>query len=584
MKTNDLSKIRYISLVLIILLLLFVQPGYAQSPVAATVDRTSMASNELVTLTVTIDVEAASPRVTLPVTDKFTTITSSRSSQMSIVNGNISTRYVYRYLLRPLETGQLTIEPIEVDIDGQIYKTDPITIEVSDVAASGQSPSGSNQQGSGDRDLSNQSFFVEAEVDNPNPYLGEQVIYTHRLYTAFTGFSEPNYDLPRFTGFWTNDEPIVTQRHHQISGRRFSVREVKIVLFPTRTGELTIDETVVTSRSSLFSDGFVLQTDPIEIEVKPLPDDAPPDFEGAVGLFTIDAEVSNDLAKVDEPITLLVILTGQGNISTAPDPLWPDMPEWRVFDAQANTLTDFRDSHLIGRRVYERLMVPGSAGTFTIPPITYTYFDPDAGEYRTIGTDPIEVTVEPGAGEPPPPVVIGVNKEEIERLGTDIRHIKPVPPVLTLAGTPLTAQTEYWLIWGVPILLLVANFAWSRRQTYLKRNRGLARSMRAYKRAKKLFAQARSNAQDPYIAAGQILNTYLSDKLNQPVTGLTQSALTNLLKSKNIKADLIERVHDCLMGSDMGRFGPGSSAPNHGQRLLDQTEALVADLEETFKS
>ena len=580
MKASSISKFGRISLVLMGLLFLALQPGYAQSPVTATVDRASISSNELVMLTITVDVDTTSPRVTLPAMDKFTIITSSRSSQMSIVNGNISTRHVQRYLLRPLATGQLTIDPIEVEIDGQTYLTDPITIEVTDTPA--VPPSAGS--GGSERDLTNQTFFVEAEVDNPNPYLGEQVIYTHRLYSAFTSFSEPNYDLPRFTGFWTDDEPVVTQRHHQIEGRRFTVREVKIVLFPTRTGKLTIDETVVTSRSSLLSDGFILQTEPVDLEVKPLPDDAPPDFSGAVGLFTLDAEVSNNRAKVDEPITLLVIMTGQGNISTAPDPVWPDMPEWRVFDAQASTFTDFRDGHLIGRRVYERLMVPGVAGDFTIPPITYTYFDPQAGEYRTISTNPIEMTVEPGAGEPPPPLVIGANKEEIERLGADIRHIKPVPSILTLAEMPLTAQRGYWLLWGLPIFVWVVNRAWTRRQMYFKQNVGLARSLRAYKQARKSLAQARSSAQDPYLAAGHILNVYLSDKLNQPVVGLTQNVLTELLQSKNIDAGLVGRVHECLMESDLGRFGPGGSAPNHAQRLLDKTESLVTDLEEAFKS
>ena len=551
----------------------------SQSPIEVSVDRTSISEDSYVTLRLTVNA-ADRPRVNLPTMDEFTTIRTSRGDQMTITNGVVSQRYIYDYWLRPVSAGQLTIDPIEVVVDGQSYSTDPITIDV--VGGSGQ-PAAPGQQGSGAEQAPTADFFVEAEVDNPNPYLGEQVIYTHRLFTAFN-VSQPSYDFPRFTGFWAEDEPLVTQRTGQRDGRRFSVRETRIVLFPTRVGPLQIDETVITARSGLFSSGFVLQTEPINLEVKSLPEDAPPDFNGAVGLFTLESEVSNNLAKVDEPITLLAVLTGQGNISAAPDPEWPDMPEWRVFDAQANTFTDFRSGKLIGRRVYERLMVPGAAGSFTIPPITYTYFDPDAGEYRSVSSAPVNLTVEPGSGEAPPPVVIGANKEEIERIGSDIRHIKPVSPAIARASTPLTSQTSYWLAWGVPVLLLGLNYVWSRRQLYLKRNVGQARSARAYKVARKSLSEARRGNNDRYIASGQILTSYLADKLNQPVVGLTQDSLADLLKSKGLDPVLLEQVHDCLAESDMGRFGPGGSTPGHSDRLLDRTEELIGYLEKTLTS
>lgn len=562
-------------------LFLLTQTGHAQSqsPIEVSVDRTNISEDSYVTLRLTVQAEDR-PRVNLPTMDEFTTIRTSRGDQMTIVNGVVSQRYIYDYWLRPVSAGQLTIDPIEVVVDGQSYSTDPITIDV--VTSANQSVTPGQDDGNTGQGPT-ADFFVEAEVDNPNPYLGEQVIYTHRLFTAFN-ISQPNYDFPRFTGFWAEDEPLVTQRTGQRDGRRFTVRETRIILFPTRVGPLQIDETVITARSGLFSSGFVLQTEPVELDVKPLPENAPDDFNGAVGLFTLESEVSNDQAKVDEPITMLAVLTGQGNISAAPDPEWPDMPEWRVFDAQSNTFTDFRSGKLIGRRVYERLMVPGSAGSFTIPPVTYTYFDPDAGEYRSVSSAPINLSVEPGSGEAPPPVVIGANKEEIERIGSDIRHIKPISPAITRADTPLMAQTGYWLAWGAPLLLLAVNFGWSRRQSYLKRNIGSTRSAQAYKRAKKAISEARRGNEDRYIASGQILTTFLADKLNEPVVGLTQDSLADLLTAKGLDTVLLDQVQDCLAESDMGRFGPGGNAPGHADRLLDKTEELIGYLEKTLTS
>ena len=573
---------RYLKYGLIFLSLLFMaQPGYAQTPppVRAEIDRTEITENDLIRLSLIVETESDVPRVTTPDMDKFTTVRTSRGDRMTITNGVVSRQYTYLYWLKPTETGQLTIESFEVVIDGQTYITDPIAVAV---VSGGPTTGGSGTSPGDGGQLPSKDFFVEVEIDNPNPYLGEQVVYTHRLYTAFN-ISQPNYDFPRFTGFWYEEDPFVTNRYGRVEGRRFNVRESKVILFPTRAGTLQIDETVITSRSSLFSTGFVLESEPLVVEVKPLPEETPDEFEGAVGLFTIEAEVSNNVAQVDEPITLLAKLTGQGNISTAPDPIWPDMPEWRVFDAQANTFTDFRSGKLIGQRVYERLMVPGVAGRFMMPPISYTYFDPEAEEFRTVRSEPIEIMVEPGSGEAPPPVVIGANKEAIERIGSDIRFIKPAPLALASIETTLVNDSRYWAAWGLPIVLLALNFIWSRRQSFLRRNVDQVRSAQAHRKARRAIAAARKETQDLYIVTGQILTTYLTDKLYQPVVGLTQDKLAELLQARHISAELIAQVSRCLTECDMGRFGPGGSTPGHAENLLDRTEDLIADLEKALE-
>jgi hypothetical protein len=570
-----------ISLILLVLFIATAQPTYAQSsPVSASVDRTDITANEQVTLTITVEADEERPIISLPDLAHFDTIRTTQVSQMSIINGVVGRRYFYHYTLRPLTTGELAIGPIDVEVSGQTFTTDPILIQVN------QADPLSSQPGQQDGDANqppSAEVFVEAEIDNANPHLGEQVVYTHRLYTVYspTGI---DYDFPRFTGFWQEEEAVVRDSRLTLNGRRYTVRETKVILFPTQTGPLTIDETILTSRSSLFSNGFILKTAPIDLEVKPLPDDPPRDFGGAVGLFTIEAEVSNNLARVNEPITLLVRLFGQGNISSAPDPTWPEIQEWRVFDAQSTTNTNFLSGNLSGERIYERLMVPGAPGRFTVPSINYTYFDPNEGEYRTISTNPIEVTVEPGTGEAPPPVVIGANKEEIERIGADIRHIKPAPQVLNRATAPVTEQNRYWLAWGIPILLVVGYAVWSRREAYFRRNVGRARSMQAHRQAKKSLAQARKNSGDLYIASGHILNAYLSDKLNKPVVGLTQDALAGALAGKGVAPEQIKQVQTILAESDMGRFGPGGHLPNHAGKLLDKAEQLIVDLEKTFPS
>ena len=187
---------------IIALFILYITPGFAQgqSPISATVDRTSLTTDDTLTLTVTINANIANPpQPSLPGLAGFNIIGSSTSSQISIVNGAMSSRLNYNYSLQPYEAGTLVIEPVGVTIDGQAYTTAPINVQVTQgTGAPSPAPAPSNRQApTTSTELAGQKLFVEAEVDNPNPYLGEQVTYTFRFYQAADGF-DSFFDQPQF--------------------------------------------------------------------------------------------------------------------------------------------------------------------------------------------------------------------------------------------------------------------------------------------------------------------------------------------------------------------------------------------------
>jgi hypothetical protein len=198
-------------------------------------------------------------------------------------------------------------------------------------------------------------------------------------------------------------------------------------------------------------------------------------------------------------------------------------------------------------------------------------------------TQPIPVSIAPGdpasaeaQNYAPAP---GGHKETVEQLATDIRHVKPVPSKLSLGDRPVTESPLYWLAWSVPLLGIVGNFVWQRRQRYWHNNAGLARSSQARKKAQKALARARTEKGDVYSAAGQVLTDYLADKLDQPVAGLTHQALATLLEEKGLRAGQIERVGICLTDAELGRFSPESNDPAHAANLLQEIDILIGDLE-----
>lgn len=570
--------------VVLFILLLTTQGTLAQQPLTAEVDRTSLTTDDLVTLTVVVRSSAlTTPRPTLPPLDGFDVVGSSSSSQINVINGEMSAEASYHYRLHPTQPGELTIGAISVELDGQVYTTDPITIQVSQGSAQPTPPNPNSGPAAPAPDtLSGQNFFVEAEVDNPTPTIGQQIIYTFRFYQAVNLFDQPRYDAPTFTGFWNQQQPDQSQYTIEVSGRAYRVTELRTLLFPTIAGETTIEPAVLTIPGDLFTAGVTIQTQPVTVDVQSPPPNAPADFNGAVGQFEIAAQVDATQVKVNDPLTLRITLDGVGNIENLPEPVWPTIPDWRAFESQATTNTRFQDGVLSGNRVYERLMVPGVAGEFTIPPISYTYFDPATGEYKTIATEAFPVTVTPGEESPPVPVVLGAGKEAIERIGGDIRHIKPVPPKLNSDSGTVTARAWYWILWGIPLLLMAGNYIRLNRQARLQGNTALARSLQARKRALKTLALAKKENRDPYDSAGQILTAYLGDKLNRSVSGLTRPELAAHLQSAGVQAELIQRVQNSLSLSDLGRYSPATANPAHAQRLPDDLKKLIDDLEAAF--
>jgi hypothetical protein len=575
-----------IPVTVIILLLLAVTPGYAQGNgvITASVDRTSLSTDETFTLAVTINADVSNPpNPTLPSLEGFTVMGSGSSSQISIVNGAMSSQLIYSYRLQPYAPGDLVIDPISVTLNGQTFTTEPITVQVTQGTGAPQAVPPSNATAPTSTEFRGQAYFVEAEVDNPTPFLGEQVNYVFRFYEDFGAFGQPQYEAPTFTGFWTENQTDQSQYQVQAGGRFYNVTELRTVLFPSLMGPVTIEPARLIIPGGFFSAGAELQTQPVTLDVKPLPANAPASFNGAVGQFTLSGAVDTTQSKVNEPITWRITLAGRGNLGALPDPVWPEMPEWRSFESQATTNTRFQNGQVVGERVYERLLVPQAEGEYTIPAMEYTYFDPIAGEYQTMTTQPIPVSIAPGdpasveaQNYAPAP---GGHKETVEQLATDIRHVKPAPSKLSLGDRPVTELPLYWLAWSVPLLGIVGNFVWQRRQRYWHNNAGLARSSQARKKAQRALARARTEKGDIYSAAGQVLTDYLADKLDQPVAGLTHQALATLLEEKGFGAGQIERVGVCLTDAELGRFSPDSSDPAHAANLLKEIDILIGDLE-----
>ncbi|MCB0191261.1 MAG: BatD family protein [Anaerolineae bacterium] len=513
------------------------------------------------------------------------------------MGGEIQTEVVYTYQLQPRRTGTLTIPPIPIQFnDDDVVESDSISFEVTQGEPPAPSPNHAVLPGPivPPADLVDQDFYVEAVVDQESPYLGQQIIYTFRLYQAIRLYRQPQLEMPIFSNFETLGMPV-QEYNLDIGDRTYLISEIRTALFAKSTGNINIGPAQLIFPGSFFEESVELYTQPIEMNIKRLPDDAPPEFTGAVGQFDIEAWFSPQVAVINQPSTLSVAITGVGNINTLPDPIWPPLHQWRTYDSFKSQSMNMKNGQMQGTRVYERLIVSDKLGDLTIPPSQLVYFDPVAEEYRTASTKSLKVRVI----APPTP-------DPASATATAVAMIPAATPVGQAGNVDLDTDNEpsiinpnfsgslesSWsvilpmgvvLVWticaGIPTAVVVGAgglWLWQKRQ---KKNGSEADAINQPKEMMHpAIAQALTMSNDNYQAVSRALTDYLGQRLGSSVKGLTRMELAERLKADNLSMLQIHKINDYLARSEMGRYGPQTD--NAGWDLLAKADKLLFELDE----
>ena len=553
--------------------------------VTAEVDKTELAVGEEFTLWIKID-GALNPRQpAIPNYDGIRRL--GPPSIQWVRDGTGTTVFAYVYRFEATKVGKVTIEPISVTVSGQTLSTEQVEVEVFQGLVVPTPGPGQGQPSSDDESSEDGIMFVTASIDDDKPYLGQQVTYAFKFYRrsvlfpSFGRFGQPRYAPPGFSGFWNGQETDQDEYTETIGSNRYQVVELQTVLFPTVVGTLVIEPAGLTVPIDFFESPNFLETDPIVIEVQPLPPTAPAGFTGAVGSFDISAEVDNTNGKLNEPVQLTVRVEGEGNVETLPDPAWPDFEDWRVFESPSESSSSVVDGQLVGTRTYESVLVPEKAGVLTVPEIGYTFYDPSVEEYVEAVTEPIVMSIAEADGMSPLLPSPG-GGTAVERAGSDVRHIKPVPSTLQQSGGRFIGAAAYWAVWTIPLLALVGAVAWRRRQTASERGLAAARKRNALPEARNALARAGQSGADPRVAVADILSEYLSARLDMPVTGLTHEAVDRWLQGLGVPLELALQVEGILGAAEMAKYAPEVGDALAAEEHFERAARLLNDIEEAI--
>ncbi|MEJ2084856.1 MAG: BatD family protein [Acidobacteriota bacterium] len=547
--------------------------------VSASIDRPESTIQDPLVLTVRVE-GSRSAQPQLPELPDFDVRSRGKSTQMSFVNGQLSSSVSYEFVLTPKRTGSLTVGPVEAEIDGEIYASDPFTVRIVEATQSTQDT----------RDL-----FLTAKVSTTTPYVGQEVVYVWRFYRRVR-IGDANLESQDFSGFLVEDLGELREYQSTVNGVQYLVSELRKSLFPQEVGTMIIPasrltcEVLTRSRrrtGSLFDDFFsptatetkVLRTRQIELEVKPLPP-APENYSGLVGDFEIEGSVSQAELKVGESTTLRLTVRGSGNVQMISEPVLPDLTNFKTYGDKPSGTIEREGARLSGYKTYSRALVPLEPGEPVIPPVELTYFDPDEARYRIASTAAIPLRVGPGdvaedlnlteAFAP------STGKVAVRILADDLLPIRRGVEVVQGAKVPGWVVAAGLL---APAGLFLATLLMQRRRLRFAEDQGFRRRHQAMKQFRSGLGELASSSipdSDRAQLASKILRGYVGDKVGVEGTALTAAEVDQQLRDRGVDSDLVVETHALLERLEAAQYGSSGLAVD---ALSGELQALVRRLE-----
>ena len=534
-----------------------------------------------------------------------------RSVSTQIINGkrSRSEQTTYTYVLRPVKTGKFSIPTATAKVKGKEIRSSGKTIEVAEAgsasARSQQQDRSAQRQQSG---VSDEDIFLTLELSRVDVVVGEPITATLKLYQRVNVAGFENVNFPDFNGFWSQEIEAPTNiefSREVYEGQIYNSALLrKFILIPQQQGAVKISPAelvclvnirVASAGNSIF-DGFFddyrtvrkrVTTKPVTVNVSPLPSGAPASFGGGVGTFEISAKLSKDTLKTHEAGSLLVTVSGKGNVSLLEAPKVTFPPDMEVYDTKVSDRID--KGGLKGVRYYEFPFIPRSYGDFFIEPIKYSYYDVNTKRYVTLETPAIPLTVERGNETDSGGVVIsGPSQKDVRTLGSDIRFISIKEPGLASKGAFFIWSPAFWII--TVLLFVVAAVCWAAFRKLAARRADVVgtKTRKATKMAlKRLQLAGTFLKQNLYTAFYEELHKaligFISDKLNMPMAEQSKERMAEALKERNVNETLVAKFIAILDACEFARYSPDAGHDAMAAHY-DEAVEIISSMDSEMKT
>lgn len=491
-------------------------------------------------------------------------------------NGERSFSKTYTYFLQPTAEGKFTIKQAKVEIDGQIYKTQPIVVQVTKAVAK-------PKDGNNAEYVISEGLHLVTEISNGNPYLNEPVTVSYKLYVK-PGINVSDYrelGKPTFNNFWSqNIETRIKAESGTYKDEQYSYVILKrFVLYPQKTGKQVIEPfsidvqvSVPTRRRTVFGRQYetvhkTISSSRRTVNVQALPEAGKPaDFDGAVGDFDFEVTTSKSALNAAESLQAKVQVSGKGNLKLFELPKLNLPSSLEVYDPEFTEKVSTRVNGMQGRISDSYTVVPQYKGKYPIPSISFSYFDPKAKEYKTLRSDEIVIDVIEG------PVNTATAENNITQNNTQKQVITSNSARFRFLKTNanlVSGKSEdffksnlfYVLLFGpfffIPIILLVR-----RKKRAFDNDIQGSKTRRANRLAKKYLSEAKKRLGEKeafYEVLERALHNYLRAKLSIETAEFSKEKINQLLAQRSVKEETIADFITLLESCEFARFTPASN-------------------------
>lgn len=519
------------------------------------------------------------------------------SSSVQIINGKRSSSHqtTFTYILIPKSTGTFQLPAATAMLSGDKITSSQTSIQVvSDGASSSHSSGqGGNSSGDGQRsssasgEISSSDLFLRLSLSRTEVVIGEPITATLKIYQRVNVVQFENAKLPTFNGFWSQETYVPTSiefKRESLDDRIYQTAVLRsYVLIPQQSGTITIDPSelvcVVSVRNnaptsnSLFDRFFQddyrtirkrVTTSPVKVKVNPLPSGQPASFGGGVGSFGISARLTTDNLKTHDAASLIITVSGRGNVALLEEPKVNFPPDFEVYDTKATENTDKSNGGTSGSKSFEYPFIPRSHGDFTIDPVEYSYYDVNAGKYVILRTEPLHVKVAKGKGGDSTPVTTvnsGVERKDVKSLADDIRFIFAGKPGLSGSGSFFVGSVFFWILLALMILGATSVYLAFRKVAAMRADVAGTKNRRATKMAQKRLKLAGEYLdKNLYTAFYEELHKaligFVSDKLNMDMSEISKDNIASALTEGGVSEEQTKAFTDLLDACEFARYSP----------------------------
>ncbi len=544
----------------------------AQVNFRANLSKSSLGINERVRVDFIIDKDG--DNFTPPEFENFRIVAGpSQSIKNSWINGKKSYSKTYTYFLSPVKKGNFKIGQASIQVGDEIYKTMALKLVVTSAVDKPLNPNDPLY-------VADKNIHLVAEVSKTNPYLNEPISIVYKLYVSpDTGVNNwRELDAPRYADFWSKNINIknlmVENGTYKGEPYRYVILR-KTVLYPQKIGDLSIEPLVLditvqtpSNRRDFFGQiinntvNKTVSAGKLKVQVKPLPEmGRPNNFSGAVGKFDLFVTTSKKELLLSEAFQLDLEIKGNGNFNLFAFPSINLPQSLEVYEPERSEKLTTNFKGIRGSIKDQYTIVPSSAGKYSIPRISFNYFDPNDSKYKTQTSTQNYINVKGAI----------TNNSRIENNAED----RPSNKVDLMQYGNLSFKTKtkfkkinqqiffyskiFWIILLLPFTILFIILIIQRILNNKKNDKNWIRANNAKKLGKKYLSDAKKNIDNKtkfYEALDKAMMNYLKSILLFDNSEYNAKKVRESLLNKSVSLKTINLLEDIFNNCQMARYTP----------------------------